>query len=89
MRVDTDTIDSQKPMNLSTLRRELFNVVDRIIATGESVEIEREGHKLRLVLDEKKDKFSKLKRHEGVLNCSIDELDNPERPDWEWSEDSR
>jgi len=63
-----------KAMKLTTLRRELFKVVDQVIDTGQSVELEREGHKLKIILDEKKDKFLNLVKRNNVILCSDDEL---------------
>ena len=67
-------IEANKPMKISTLRRDIFNVVDHIIETGQSVELEREGHKLKIILDEKKDKFLNLVERKNVILCSDDEL---------------
>lgn len=67
-------MSTNKPIKLTALRRDLFKVVDQIIATGQSVDIEREGHKLKIVLDEKKDKFQNLVKRTGVLLCSDEEL---------------
>ncbi|MGA1865411.1 MAG: type II toxin-antitoxin system Phd/YefM family antitoxin [bacterium] len=41
-------------ISLTSLRNKLFKVVDEIIETGIPVEIERKGHKLKIVLEEKK-----------------------------------
>ena len=48
------------PISLTALRSQLFKIVDRVIETGMPVEIERKGHKLKIVLEEKKSKFDNL-----------------------------
>jgi len=49
------------PLSLTALRSQLLKIVDRVIETGMPVEIERKGHKLKIVLAEKKSKFDYLK----------------------------
>ena len=41
-------------LSLTALRNNLFKIVDEIIKTGNPVEIERNGHRLKIVLKEKK-----------------------------------
>ena len=68
-------------ISLTSLRNKLFKVVDEIIETGVPVEIERKGHKLKIVLEEKKSKLSNLKPH----NCIVgdpDELINLRLSEW-------
>ncbi len=77
--------ETSKPMKLSTLRKDLFNVVDHIIATGQSVELERDGHKLKIILDEKKDKLARLVSRPDIIQCSDEELMAPTA---EWTEGS-
>ena len=69
------------PISITALRSQLFKIVDRIIETGIPVEIERKGHKLKIVLEEKKSKFDNLKRR----NCIVgdpDELIGLEVGEW-------
>jgi PHD/YefM family antitoxin component YafN of YafNO toxin-antitoxin module len=42
------------PISLTALRSQLFKIVDRVIETGIPVEIERRGHKLKIVLEKKR-----------------------------------
>jgi len=44
------------PISLTALRSQLFKIVDRVIETGIPVEIESKGHKIKIVLEEKKSK---------------------------------
>jgi hypothetical protein len=55
------------PMSLTKLRSQLFKVVDELIRTGIPVEIERKGHKLKIVLDKKKSKLENLKTHDCIV----------------------
>ena len=55
------------PMSLTKLRSQLFKVVDELIRTGIPVEIERKGHKLKIVLAKKKSKLENLKTHDCIV----------------------
>jgi hypothetical protein len=59
------------PISLTALRSQLFKIVDRVIETGMPVKIERKGHRLKIVLDEKKSKLNNLKRR----NCIVGDPD--------------
>jgi prevent-host-death family protein len=64
------------PISITALRSQLFKIVDRVMDTGTPLEIERKGHKLKIVLEEKKSKFDNLKKR----NCIVgdpDELIGP------------
>jgi len=54
-------------ISLATLRQQLFKVVDRIIKTGVPVEINRRGHKLRIVPVEKTSKLARLTPHKAIV----------------------
>ncbi len=54
-------------MSLTALRNRIFKVVDEVIKTGIPVEIERKGHRLRIVLAEKKSKLDNLKPHDCIV----------------------
>ncbi|MFZ0612559.1 MAG: hypothetical protein WAM73_09995 [Desulfobacterales bacterium] len=55
------------PVTLTALRSRLFKIVDRVIETGIPVEIERKGHKLLIVLEDKKSKFDNLKKRSCIV----------------------
>lgn len=55
------------PITLAALRNQLFKIVDRVIETGIPVQIERKGHKLLIVLEEKKSKFDNLKKRSCIV----------------------
>ena len=56
-----------KPLSITALRSDLFKVIDKVIDTGISAEIERKGHRLKIVLDEKKSKLANLKPHDCIV----------------------
>ena len=72
--------------SLTNLRKNLFKVVDEIIRTGRPVDIEREGHHLKLVLDEPKSKLANIKPHPDVL---VDDAESYVHEDWSqyWNKD--
>jgi hypothetical protein len=55
------------PLSLTALRNNLFKIVDEIIRTGIPAEIERNGHRLKIVLEEKKSKLDNLKPHDCIV----------------------
>jgi hypothetical protein len=63
------------PMSLTALRNQLFKVVDGVIKTGIPAEIERNGHKLKIVLEEKKSKLDNLKPHDCIIGNPDDLVD--------------
>ncbi|HJN53005.1 MAG: hypothetical protein QGI68_07445 [Pseudomonadales bacterium] len=63
------------PMSLTSLRAQLFKVVDRVIATGVPVEIERNGHKVKIVLDEQPHRLAKLKKRDCIKGDPEDLVD--------------
>ncbi|MEK7795862.1 MAG: type II toxin-antitoxin system Phd/YefM family antitoxin [Pseudomonadota bacterium] len=54
-------------ISLTTLRQQLFKVVDRVIKTGVPVEISRHGHKLRIVPVVKMSKLARLTPHKAIV----------------------
>jgi len=54
-------------MSLTSLRNNLFKIVDEVIKTGNPVEIERNGHRLKIILEEKKSKLNNLKPHDCIV----------------------
>ena len=73
------------PISLTALRSQLFKIVDRVIESGIPVEIERKGHKLKIVLEEKKSKFDNLKRRNCIVGDPDDLIDLEVG---EWNEDA-
>ncbi|MES2661887.1 MAG: hypothetical protein V4629_01150 [Pseudomonadota bacterium] len=61
-------------MKLTNLRRKFSQVFNQIIKTAKSVEIKRYGYRLKIKLNDKKDKFKYLVKRENVVACSDKEL---------------
>ena len=60
-------------MTISTLRANLYRVVDQVIETGIPVEIIRNGRTVRIVAEAKTSKLARLKQR-PVLRCKPEEL---------------
>lgn len=71
-----------EPISLTNLRKKLFKVVDNVIKTGIPVEIERNGHRLKIILEDKKSKLSNLKPHDCIVG-DPDELIDLKVHEWE------
>ena len=55
-------------LNLTTLRKRLYRVVDQVLETGVPVEIERRGRKLLIIrADQPVSKLARLKRRHGIV----------------------
>lgn len=54
-------------IKLTELRADLYKIVDRVIATGIPVEIDRNGVKVFLVPERKKSKIDNLIGHPGTI----------------------
>lgn len=62
-------------MSLTALRQQLFTAVDQVIETGIPLEIERNGHQVKIVLQEKKSKLANLKPHDCIVGNPDDLVD--------------
>ena len=63
------------PMSLTALRNQLFKVIDEAIKTGIPVEIERKGHKLKIVPEGIKSKLDNLVPHDCIVGDPDDLVD--------------
>jgi hypothetical protein len=54
-------------LSLVALRSNLLKIVDEIIKTSTPFEIERKGHRLRIVVEEKRSKLDDLKPHDCIV----------------------
>ncbi|MBW1925138.1 MAG: type II toxin-antitoxin system Phd/YefM family antitoxin [Deltaproteobacteria bacterium] len=54
-------------ISLTALRARLFKAVDEVIRTGIPLEIERKGHRLKIVLVERGKKLENLKPHDCIV----------------------
>ena len=66
------------------LRQNIYALLDQTIETGEPIEIERNGHLIRIVAAEPPSKLARLKKHNDVVG----DIDDLIHMDWynEWSE---
>lgn len=73
-------------LTASKLRQDVYNILDRILETGEPVEIERKGKKLRIVPAEPRSKLDNLVRRDDYMR---DDPDSYVHIDWskEWKPD--
>ena len=53
-------------ISATKLRRNLYNILDKVINDGIPVEVERKGHKLKTVPDKPKSKFSVIEKHKII-----------------------
>ena len=74
---------SQTTMRVTAtnLRAELFRTLDRVIATGEPVEVERPGGWVRLVAAAPAGRLSRLRAHPGCIVGDAAELASLSWPD--------
>jgi hypothetical protein len=62
-------------LTLTALRQQLFKIVDKVIQTGVPVEIERRGHRLKIVLDDPPRKLANLRPHKAITGDADDLVD--------------
>lgn len=55
------------PVTPSQLRQDIYRLIDRVLETGEPLEIDRRGRRLRLVADEPVDRLSLVRTEPGVI----------------------
>ena len=68
----------------STLRQNIYSILDQALESGQPVEITRKGRRLRIVPEQKPSKLAQLKRR----SCVVGDLDSLVHLDWtrEWTE---
>jgi len=55
-------------MKITTLRKQLYQVVDSVLESGTPLEIERKGRKLLIVpIDRVKSRLARLKRRRAII----------------------
>lgn len=69
-------------ISLTALRQQLFKIVDKVIQTGIPVEIERRGHRLKIVLDDPPRKLANLRPHKAIVG-DPDDLVDVETDEWQ------
>ena len=61
-------------LKASSLRENIYRILDQVLETGVPVEIERHGKILRIVPEEPKSKLDNLKPNPGYLRCDPDDV---------------
>lgn len=54
-------------LTVTSLRENLFKIIDRVIVSGVPQEVERKGKKIKIVLAEKINKFENLIPHQSII----------------------
>lgn len=82
--MDTYEVSMSLPQTLTTsaLRADLYKLLDRVLETGEPLEIVRKGQLLRISLDSATAWVDRLPRREGVVSGDPDALVS-----LDWSQD--
>lgn len=79
------TYINMEPLNVTTLRKQIYKAFDKVIETGEPIPVTRKGYKLMIVLaDDKKKKQSKFDRlipHDAIVG-NPDDLVNIKVGEW-------
>jgi hypothetical protein len=63
-----------KTYSISRLRADLYRVIDRVLETGEPVEIERNGRRLRIVRAEAAGRLAALRPHPEYISGDPESL---------------
>ncbi len=73
------------PLSLTKVRADLYKIVDRVLETGNPVEIERRGKKVRIVPVRPASKLDSLVKRPGTL---VGDPEDVVHMDWsgEWTE---
>ncbi|MCK6528669.1 type II toxin-antitoxin system Phd/YefM family antitoxin [Myxococcota bacterium] len=72
------------PISASELRADVDNILDRVLESGEPVEIERKGRIVRLVPEARPSKLLRLVRRPGVVVGDPEDLVHLDWPS-EWT----
>lgn len=54
-------------LTATTLRQNLFSILDSVVLYGKTPEIKRKGKKIKIVLYDKVDKFKNLVPHKSII----------------------
>lgn len=73
-----------KTITVTELRRNIYNLLDEILATGVPLEVNRAGRKLHIAPVEPVDKFANMKFRPDVINGDPNDLVHIE---WEYNVD--
>ncbi|MDQ6525283.1 hypothetical protein RB608_16800 [Nocardioides sp. LHD-245] len=62
------------PVTPSQLRQDIYRLIDRVLESGEPLEIDRKGRRLRLVPDVPADRLSRIRTDPGLITGDPEEL---------------
>jgi hypothetical protein len=57
----------------TSLRKNLYRILDKVVATGTPVEIERNGKIIKILVEEKRSKLENLEPH-SVINGNPEDI---------------
>ena len=60
-------------LTASTVRKNIYRLLDKVLETGIPLEIERKGRKLKIISDGKISKLDNLKKRD-ILNTNAEEI---------------
>ena len=72
--IKQETQIMQTHLTATRLRADLFSTLDRVVETGETVEIKRPNGSVRIVRDTSTQRLAALKLHPGTINGNPDDL---------------
>ncbi len=55
------------PISLTTLRSDIYRLIDQVLATGEPLELERRGHILRITREQPASKIDRIVPIPGLI----------------------
>lgn len=55
-------------LSASRLRADIYRILDEVLRTGQPIEIERRGRRLRVVPADSPDRLGELEQHPGAVN---------------------
>ncbi len=62
------------PVTASELRANIYRLLDQVLETGEPLEIERNGRRLRVVPDQRPSKLDRLVPHPGTVVGDLEDI---------------
>lgn len=71
------------PVTPTRLRAELFQLLDRVIETGEPLEIRRNGRILKIVVEQPTDKLARITPHPDFIVGDPDQFLEPTPYEWD------
>lgn len=72
--IKQETQIMQTQLTATRLRADLFSTLDRVVETGEVVEVKRPNGSVRIVRDTSTQRLATLQPHPGTINGDPDDL---------------